>query len=334
MAWNQEDSDAFYNYLSGRDGIRERINRRRLGLPGVAPQPPPPPQPPQPPINQVPPLDVENMYRDLIAGINEVRQIRNLRGLRIAQQPGNNPVANPVLISYNEVMPTPLPVPIDDSTRILGKESNDPILGDTPVREILLESNQSSDMEKPIFFVLNNSIVNFTRQTLNYLLRTNQSSIIQYICFNTTAAFFVTPNMVETNTPYFTNSHIMLYGYTPLSFIKYIIENPSITVVKLVPTGNQLIATASYGAISTDGLERNIVSKNHCQAGSGAEVYDMLDISATALLGENQEEEKEEELIGGRQRKRNKKYRIATVKRPRKTNKNKRRKSKRHLGRH
>lgn len=162
---------------------------------------------------------------------------------------------------------------------ILDETIHDPImLEDITVRDYLRENKTITDTDdKNIIFMQGNLLVGVNRKTIKQIIMDNDASSIKYPCHNVGVALFITPDLVE-NIPFFSNRLIGLYGMTFLSHIKYVIEHPEVTAVKLVEDPNIVpaVATASLNMLSRFA---NAVGAAHCQAGTDERIYSLVNIS-------------------------------------------------------
>ena len=188
----------------------------------------------------------------------------------------------PGIKQYHNVKP-PDSLRIVSEGSILDKTIHDPImLEDITVRDYLRENENLPDPddtdEKNIIFMQDNLLVGINRSTLKKIILDNGASSVKYPCHGVGTAIYITPDMIS-NVPFFSNKLIGLFGMTFLSHIKYVIEHPEITAVKLVrsPTTVPAVATASLNVLSALG---SVVGAAHCQEGTDENIYELEDISS------------------------------------------------------
>jgi hypothetical protein len=213
------------------------------------------------------------------------------RRIKVAEIFGPNPVNTPLGISidvmqyYNVMPPNDLPNVIDNA--IIERTIYDPImLEEVSVRDYLNETANEPDDDKHVVFAYqdennpnNVTVIGVTRKDLKTILYDNDGSAVRYACANVGHSLLITPDMVNINAPLFSNRSIGFHGgLTLLADIKYVIEHPEITMVKLVEThpGSPAVATASLNMLSRFA---NAVGAAHCQAGTDERIYSLVNIS-------------------------------------------------------
>lgn len=181
------------------------------------------------------------------------------------------------LVIYTAVQSTPLQIE-SPTPSILDRTLYDSImLEDVTVKDYLNETKDDPDDDKNIVLVLGNLIKGVTRNTLKTIIQNNEGSAIKYECKEVEKSIYITTDKLEDKTtPYFSNNNVGSAGLTPVSQIKYILEHPEITAVKLVESGRAK-ATVSYQMLTA---QQDPTSAAHCQDGTAEIIYDMIDISA------------------------------------------------------
>jgi hypothetical protein len=216
----------------------------------------------------------------------------------------NTPLGLPPEIKRYHNVKAPDSLRIVSEGSILDETIHDPImLEDITVRDYLRENETITDTDdKNIIFMQGNLLVGVNRKTLKQIIMDNDASSIKYPCHNVGVALFITPDLVE-NIPFFSNRLIGLYGMTFLSHIKYVIEHPEITAVKLVEDPNIVpaVATASLNMFSP---LSEAVSAAHCQEGTNENIYALEDISS----GTQSSSSTNENLAGRNTRRRKRNY--------------------------
>lgn len=267
-----------------------------------------------------------------IARQPQFRQVRNpqppqLRQPTPLQHPRQPPQAQPpVLINYSSVEATPIPIENVDTSILTGSVFDFIGLENYSISEYLEKTKGENPDDTPIIFKQGDNFTALTRSVINRIMQSSANSLIKYECKQEyTIDVLINTNerveLVEPLIPYFSNRHIGLYGLTPLSQIKYVMEHPEIMFVSLVEPYN-ILATASYGVITR---RTDLTSASHCQRGSNETVYNMIDITSSVNeMLPSSSTKKIETIKGGRKHKKTKK---STV---RKTMKKRRRKSKTH----